>query len=115
MKHLKKFNEAVSDEILSKAKKMKFTTSEENAKKMSDFQKENGGVITINDNDTKAKEIYKNLGYEIKSLTWDEIIKDKQTQDDIENFNNVNYVIAQKLNDEPVLLGKAGVQYDEKW
>jgi hypothetical protein len=113
MKHLKKFNETVSEDILSRAEKLKLTTSEENAKILVDFQKENGGVISFNDNDPNAKEIFKNLGYEIKSLTVDEFMKDEQIKDDIENFNNVNYVIAVKQYDEPVLLGTSGVQYDE--
>lgn len=92
-------NESANPEKIEAAEKMKLEPTPENAKKMADFQKENGGVIRIND-DEKSKKLFTDLGYEIKTVNSSEFMDRKDIIDDIENFNDVNYVLI-IIDDEP--------------
>jgi len=66
----------------------------ENVKKLTEYQKENGGVLRI---PKIATSEFEKFGYEIKYLTWEDYNKlsfDKKFMDDVLNYNKVNYVIC---------------------
>lgn len=78
-----------------------FETTPENIAKLIEYQKEHGGVIRI-PNEPKSISLFKNAGYEIKTVrTSDDF--DKEMSDDIGNFNKVNYVVI-VINDTMQLI-----------
>lgn len=82
-------------------------TTPENIKAIIKYQKENGGVIRIQENDEKTKQVFSENGYEIIMKSIDDIFADKQIQNDIENFNKVNYVICILPNNDLVSIFNA--------
>ena len=70
-----------------------YEVSEENAKLLSDMQKNKGGVIGFQQNENAIK-YFTNLGYNVKYIKYSDVLKDDQIMSDIENRAKVNYVVA---------------------
>jgi len=93
---MKLFEEFDEDYVNKNLQKLEY--SPENVKKLVDYQKENGGVLRIPNNDDAILE-FERLGFEVKHLAFAEL-PDEQIMDDMTNFNKVNYVIVYSENDE---------------
>jgi len=85
-----------------------YTKSIENAKKLSDKQKEFGGVIGFRDDSGEADKYFIDLGYEIKRIKHSEFLEDKDLINDMNNRNKVNYVVSYlpEEDDEMELMGE---------
>lgn len=83
-----------------------FKASKENAKMLSDTQRERGGVIGFSSEE--AIEYFIELGYEIKKIKHSEVTSDNELMDDIKYRNNVNYVVyyLPEEDDEMELMGE---------
>ena len=97
MKHLNTY------EHFTEAEAMPMPISDANVEKIVELQKNKGGVIAIPDEEG-VKEMFRRLGYEIKTITHAEALEDEQLNGDITNFNKVNYVVCFSPDETATLL-----------
>lgn len=81
---------------------IKLDLSTDNVKKMVDFQKKHGGVISVPSG--VMVDHFKDFGYEIIKMKNSEVIADENILNDIKNHNKVNYIIEFIPEEKPNIL-----------